>query len=209
MGSSKEYNRKYNRIQRLKKVNGFVDELLKIFKIDSSFLDYVDYLRTAPLGLQLGAIEKKIAILSFYSENEKWPNRNSENKKERSLGQSFENFICKSNFTYCEKFRNIALETGRIPHNKRKHNRELRKSEIITFMLDNGHAPSDHSNSQYERATARALYNLRNDSSLISTVYTIDKCYKSGIAMRYRKLINQSINIELPLIKMTQKDLDK
>jgi hypothetical protein len=152
--------------------------------------------------------DNKNKILDFYLKNNRWPYKNSQNEKERKLGLNMENYISKKNGCYDSKLRRIVLVTGRKPTNKREHDVRGFKTEILEFLKEHGRAPSTSYEYQIIEGEARLGNKLdyytqkKNDMSLLGKVYAVDKCHKSGIQAKYRKLINESLDVDKPLIRL-------
>jgi len=152
--------------------------------------------------------KSKSRILDFYLKNNRWPSRLSTNKREKQLGVRFENFVSKEAPSYDSNFRRLAMATGRNTNNKRKHNVRGFKKEILEFVKTNGRVPSTsykYGNSEGEARLRHKLdyYTLdKNDMTFLGKVYEGDKCHRSGIPAKYRALINESLNVDRPLIRL-------
>lgn len=154
----------------------------------------------------------KLRILAFYEKTGKWPSRLGKTKTERTLGTRFENFVSKESATYDSQFRRIAMVSGRKTNNKRKHNVQEFKAQIIEFIKTNGRAPSTYSGQTIEgeaRLRAKLDYYTKkaNDMTLLGEVYSLDKCHKSAIPMKYRPIINVALKVEKPLVRMANYEL--
>jgi hypothetical protein len=149
----------------------------------------------------------KNKILDFYIKNNRWPNRRSKNQFERRLGSRFENFVAKENPCYDPSFRRIVILTGRKPTNKRTHDYKVLKKEILDFIKTNGRAPRFYTHDRGS-GEARLRGNLNRytqeygDTSLLGEVYTLDRCHRSGIPMKFRPLINGALDVDKPLIRI-------
>lgn len=157
----------------------------------------------------------KLRILAFYERNGRWPNRqNGLTENERNLGTRFENFISKKAGAYDPDLRKISIALGRKASGKKEHNVVKFKNDILNFLAEHGRVPS----TSYEHETIDGEANLRRkldyytvnckDMTLLGQVYSVDKCHKSGIPAKYRKIINESIDVEKPLVRLTQKALN-
>jgi hypothetical protein len=152
----------------------------------------------------------KNRCLDFYIKNNRWPSRLSVLKKERLLAQRFENYVSKQSKSHDPEFRKIVMRTGRISNNKRKHNVTEFKKEIMSFLREHGRVPG--SSRQYEtiEGEARLRQKLdyytkeKNDTTLLGKIYDTDKCHLSGIPLKYRRIINESLDIDKPLIRLVQ-----
>ena len=148
----------------------------------------------------------KNKILDFYLKNNRWPNRRSKNKTESRLGAKFENYVSKENFCYDPSFRRIVMSTGRKSNNKRKHDRKALKKEILDFIEVNGHVPRGYG--QGDKGEGKIRQNLYTytskygDTTFLGKVYALDPCHRSGIPMKFRALINKSLDTDKPLIRM-------
>ena len=139
--------------------------------------------------------------------NNRWPNRRSKNKAERKLGQVFENFVSKEAASYDSRMRRIAMTTGRTTNNKRKHNVNGFKEEILDFIKTYGRTPM-----RYRGETIEGEGSLRSkldrytltlkDMTFLSKVYNADPCHRSGIPSKFRPIINKALETEKPLIRL-------
>lgn len=150
--------------------------------------------------------KSKNKVLDFYVKNGRWPNCRSNKITEKTLGRRFENYVSKESKTYDPHFRRLALVTGRTTNNKRKHNVQGFKKEILDFMVVNGRAPMIRGNATEEERNLRQKLNYytseKNDMTFLSKVYGVDKCHKSGIKGKFRPLINASLDVKKPLIRL-------
>lgn len=151
--------------------------------------------------------ETKNKILDFYLKNHRWPSRRSSSKLEKALGTRFENFISKKSRSYDAAFRRLARATGRNTNNKRSHDVKGYKKAILEFIKNNGRVPTTYSGEMIEgEAKLRGkldYYTLRsNDMTFLGQVYDRDKCHRSGIPVKYRAIINETLNVKKPLIRM-------
>lgn len=157
-------------------------------------------------GNRLG-VSSKGKVLDFYLKNNRWPSRLSKNNTEKLLGSRFENYVSKESAMYDPHFRRIAMVTGRATNNKRKHNVEGFKKEILEFVKEHGRAPMS-----YRDQTIEGEGNLRcklnrytltlKDMTFLGKVYEGDKCHRSGIPSKFRSIINKALNVEKPLIRL-------
>jgi hypothetical protein len=157
--------------------------------------------------------KSKERVLQFFEKNGRWPNRRSESKREVKLGQRFENYISKEAPAYDPQFRRIAMVTGRKTNNKRKHNVQEFKKEIISFIETNGRVPTTYSGEKIAgEGTLRAKLDYytqtAGDMTLLGEVYSLDKCHRSAIPARFRPLINKALDIEKPLIRLANYELE-
>jgi septum formation topological specificity factor MinE len=152
--------------------------------------------------------KSKNRILDFFLANNRWPSRISENKRERVLGYRFENFVSKEAASHDPNFRRLAMATGRTSNHKRKHDVAQFKKDIVEFLQQYGRVPSTSYEYQTVEGEARLRHKLdyytkkRNDMTLLGTVYKYDKCHLSGIPVKYRKILNEQLDLEKPLIRM-------
>lgn len=157
--------------------------------------------------LRSGNISKNKAM-DFFLKNNKWPSRLSNNKNERKLAQKFENFISKRSASYDPQFRNIVVSTGRVSNNKRGHDVVGFKKEIIEFLKTYGRVPSPSREYQVIEGEACLRNKLeyytkeKNDMTLLGIIYDNDKCHRTGIPMKYRKILNEQLKLEKPLIRI-------
>jgi hypothetical protein len=153
-------------------------------------------------------LKKKNKILDFYLSNNRWPKRNGATDTERTLATAFENYLSKESGTYDAKLRRIVMATGRKSNHKRKHDIAGYKKEIIAFMKEHGRVPSTSYKYQTFEGEARLRHKLdfytveKNDMTFLGVVYGYDKCHKSGIPAKYRALINKSLDVEKPLVRL-------
>lgn len=157
--------------------------------------------------------KSKEYILQFFEKNGKWPSRLSRYKREAKLGTRFENFISKESATFDVQLRRIAMATGRKTNNKRKHNVQEFKKEIISFIETNGRVPTTYSGEKIAgEGTLRAKLDYytqtAGDMTLLGEVYSLDKCHRSAIPARFRPLINKALDIERPLIRLANYELE-
>lgn len=150
---------------------------------------------------------KKNKILNFFLATGRWPKRTADSKRERLLGTCFENFIAKESPSYDSNLRRIARSTGRGTNNKRKHDVAGFKQQIIEFMKEYGRVPTTHAGETIEgEGTLRSKLDYytkqMNDMTLLGTIYKYDKCHLSGIPVKYRRILNEQLDLEKPLIRM-------
>jgi hypothetical protein len=158
-------------------------------------------------GSLLRGNRTKNRILDFYLKNNRWPNRRLGNKFEKVLAQRFENFVSKENGSYDATFRRIVMAMGRKTNNKRKHDKRGFKKQILDFIDQYGRTPMRYAYESIEgEGNLRAkldYYTLKqNDMTFLSKVYKKDKCHKTGIPGKYRSVINQSLDIDTPLVRL-------
>ena len=161
-------------------------------------------------GLTYLTNKSKNRVLEFYEKNGRWPNRRSEKLTESLLGQRFENYLSKESGSYDPHFRRIAMATGRTSNNKRKHDVRGFKKEILEFIAVNGMAPRVDGPLAGERNLRQKLdYYVRekHDMTFLGKVYRADKCHRSGIPGKFRPLINASLDVEKPLIRLVKSKL--
>lgn len=101
------------------------------------------------------------------------------------------------------------MATGRTTNHKRKHDVKGFKKEILQFMETHGRAPMSrrHQTVEGEGCLREKLnrYTLElKDMTFLGEVYGKDKCHRSGIPGKYRKLINESLDVEKPLIRLVK-----
>lgn len=150
----------------------------------------------------------KNKCLDFYVKNNRWPSRLSALKTERQLAQKFENYVSKQSLTHDPEFREIVVSTGRVSNNKRKHNIAEFKKEIIAFLEEHGRVPSTSREYETVEGEARLRNKLdyytkqKNDMTLLGKVYETDKCHLSGIPSKYRKIINEALDVDKPLVRL-------
>lgn len=160
-----------------------------------------------PGGLSVGN-KSKNQCLDFYLKNNRWPSRLSPFKRERSLAQKFENYVSKQSKSHDPEFREIVMSTGRISNNKRKHNIAKFKEEIIAFLEEHGRVPTTSRQCEIVEGEARLRNRLdyytkqKNDMTLLGKIYDTDKCHLSGIPSKYRRIINEALDVDKPLIRM-------
>lgn len=175
--------------------------------------EYRDLIKTRVIkGKWAGCVRNgnrtKNKVLDFYVKNGRWPSRNSSKAAERRLGATFENYTSKESGTYDSAFRDIVVATGRVSNNKRKHNVDGFKQEILDFIQEHGRAPTTYAGAKIEgegRLRQKLdYYTLKNnDMTLLGKVYETDKCHRSGIPAKFRPVINEAIgNVSKPLIRL-------
>lgn len=152
--------------------------------------------------------KSKNKCLDFYLKNNRWPNRLSIFKRERQLAQRFENYVSKQNKSYDPEFRKLVMSTGRVSNNKRKHNVAEFKKEIIAFLEEHGRVPTTSRECEIFEGEGRLRNKLdyytkkKNDMTLLGKIYDTDKCHLSGVPSKYRKIINEALDIDKPLIRI-------
>lgn len=156
----------------------------------------------------LRGVKSKNEILDFYLKTTKWPSRLSKNRIERKLATRFENFVSKESATYDPRLRRLAMATGRTTNNKRKHDIQGFKKQILEFIETNGRVPTTSRKYETIEGESRLRNRLdyytgdKNDMALLGQVYAADKCHKSGIPSKFRAIINEALNTKKPLIRM-------
>ena len=159
-------------------------------------------------GMTLKGNNTKNKILDFYISNNCWPNRRSVSKREKKLGQKFENFMSKESGSYDSHFRRLVMLTGRKSNNKRSHDRKVLKKEILDFIMKYGRVPNYYGNRQEIGGESKLRSNLNRytleygDMTFLGEVYSLDPCHRSGIPSKYRAIINESLIVEKPLIRL-------
>ena len=43
--------------------------------------------------------------------------------------------------------------------------------------------------------------------TLLGRIFEVDKCHLSGIPMKYRAIINKSLDVERPLVRLPKREL--
>jgi hypothetical protein len=159
-------------------------------------------------GMTIKGNRTKNRILDFFLTENRWPDRKSTKKREQALGQRFENYVSKQAASYDPQFRRIVMLTGRKSNHKRKHDVQGFKKEILAFIKEHGRVPSTSYQYQTNEGEARLRHKLdyytqtKKDMTLLGKIYETDKCHLSGIPVKYRKLINESLDVEKPLIRL-------
>lgn len=157
--------------------------------------------------------KSKLQILDFFEKNGRWPSRLSLHKREVKLAQRFENFVSLKGPSTDPEFRKIALASGRKSNHKRDHNVQEFKKEIIAFILENGRVPTSKSGEKIQGES-----NLRHkldyytdhakDMTFLGEVYSLDRCHKSGVPMKFRPIINRSLDTEKPLVSLANYEIE-
>lgn len=155
----------------------------------------------------------KERILLFFEKNGKWPSRLSKSNREKKLGYRFENYTSKVSLSYDAELREIVMITGRKSNNKRKHNISEFKKEIVSFIETYGRVPTVYCGETIPgegklRAKLDYYTKVNRDTSLLGKVYSMDKCHMSGIPMKFRRIINLSLETEKPLIRLAKYELE-
>lgn len=178
------------------------------YQLASSYRDRLNKGLFGANGILKRSIRSKNKVLDFFLGNGYWPSRLSKSKKERVLAARFENYISKENLCFDQELRDLSLATGRTTNNKRKHDVDGHKKEILEFLKTHNRAPSTSYGYSLIDGEARLRHKLdyytldKNDMTLLGKVYEVDKCHRSGIAAKYRAIINQSLDVEKPLIRL-------
>ena len=143
-------------------------------------------------------------ILKWAEKYGKLPSRLSEDKKERKLACRMENYLSKKSKSFDPEFRNIIYSKyPRKVNNKRDHDKEQRIREAIEFVKENNRVPfhSEAIDSTPEERLMRSIIsNYTSPSSplynedLVKTIKNIDKCYLTGIPVKYRRCINNALD---------------
>lgn len=149
----------------------------------------------------------KNRVLDFFLKHNRWPERKSEKVTERTLGYRFENYMSKAAPAFDEEFRTLVMLTGRVSNNKRNHDVAGFKKEILEFIEKHGRAPNRYRFAKIEgEGNLKAkldYYTLKkNDMSFLGEVYALDKCHRSGIPMKFRRILNEQLEVEKPLVRM-------
>jgi hypothetical protein len=178
----------------------------KLYRIIEKYRSLLKIRKYKNGRLKIGNRSKNL-VLDFYLKNNRWPSRLSPNKREKRLAQRFENYISKESLSFDPNFRRIAMVTGRTTNNKRKHDIEGFKREILEFIKDNGRAPI-----RYSAEVIEGEGNLRSkldrytltlkDMTFLGKIYELDRCHRSGIPYRFRAIINEALDVEKPLIRL-------
>lgn len=174
-----------------------------------SIREFREYLNKQFLGANKWVkkgLRTKNRVLNFFDKNSRWPSRLGKTKAEQKLGASFENYVSKESGSYDPNFRNLAMNNGRKTNNKRKHNVKGFKKDILSFIKENGRTPSSRGPIE-ETLLRRKLDHytyVNNDMTLLGKVYALDPCHKSGIPSKFRKLINESLDVSKPLVRLVK-----
>lgn len=155
----------------------------------------------------LRGVKNKNIVIDFYIKYNRWPSRLSKSKLERRLGTRFENYVSKESGSYDSSFRRLSRVLGRNTNSKRKHDVRNNKNAILEFIENHGRVPTTYGGQVIEgeaRLRSKLDYYTKvgNDMTLLGKVYKADKCHKSGVPAKYRPIINQTLDIEKPLIRM-------
>lgn len=155
-------------------------------------------------GATLRGVKTKNRVLDFYLKNGRWPNRRATNKREKTLATCFENYVSKEAASYDPHFRRLAMAAGRGTNNKRKHDIPGNKKKILEFIKTNGRTPSiDVKEEKALRHKLNYYTQEKNDMTFLGEVYEVDKCHRSGIYGKYRKIINEALaDSTAPLIRL-------
>ncbi len=155
----------------------------------------------------------KNRILDFYEKNGRWPSRRSKSVRERYLGYRFENLVSKEAGAYDAQMRRIAMVSGRKTNNKRKHDVQGFKKQVIEFIEQHGRIPARYADQKIQgegilRARMDYYIDDKNDMSFSGEIYSRDKCYRTSIPYKFRPLINRALEeTEKPLIRMANYEL--
>jgi len=180
------------------------------------FQDYRKVLRDSLntggyLGQRKKSVRTKNALFDFFLQHNRWPSRKSLKIREKKLGIAFENYMSRECAGFDEKFRNIVMATGRVSNHKRKHNIKGFKEEIVNFMKEHGRVPTSHNGAVVTgegslRNKLDYYVKVKHDMSFLGTVYKFDKCHRSGVPAKVRKIINQNIELDRPLIRLIREE---
>lgn len=149
---------------------------------------------------------KKRKILRFFKIYGRWPKRTSTDVRERSFGMAFENYVSKQCVNYDRALRRVAIASGRVSNHKRPHDPVQFKLDILEFIKTNGRVPRRYREGGPLEGNLRCKLEYytqeKNDMTFLGQVYEVDKCHKSGIPTRFRRFLNNTLDIEKPLIRL-------
>ncbi len=183
------------------------------------FADYRRSLKQAVLdraakGWKTNGISKtnkyKNQSVDFFLKNNRWPSRLSLGVSERKLAVRFENYISVKSPQCDSVLRSLVMATGRTSNNKRSHNVQAFKNDILAFMEENGRAPATGSGPDFSLEEKRLRQKLdyyttnANDMSFLGQVYDLDQLHRSGIPMKYRAILNDQLNLSKPLVRLVK-----
>lgn len=141
---------------------------------------------------------KKKEILEWCEKNKTTPKRDSENPYEVTLASRMHNYISPSADSYDPKFRRAMKKFGVISRKKRKHNREKRKKEVISFIEKHGRVPSSMVKAEKRiHATYAGLISPAHneyDPEFKKELKEYDKCLGSHIPLKFRRSINEAMH---------------
>lgn len=164
---------------------------------------------------KIEAYRTKLEIISFFLKKKRWPSKLALGKNELKLAYRLHNYVIQSHKAHDPAILKLVQSNGRRTSSKNEKIRQLQKSKILDFVLENGRVPSVHSGkTQEEIKLGRILSvfekntNKKKDAEFLNKISTIDKCYKSGIQYKYRPLINASLVSDGPLVDMNKKELN-
>ena len=79
---------------------------------------------------------------------------------------------------------------NRTPNNKRKHEKEVRIKNLLSFVEENNRIPTRTSSEEKELYNVYKNYTTPSahgySTSLTKKIAKIDKCFKTGIPCKYR-----------------------
>ena len=193
---SLKIHRKYLKARRI--VKKYQDKLQRDFKL----------VKTGKIQA-LRIFRSKNRCLNFFLKNNKWPKRNGETVTERTLATRLENYLAKTSLTYDYSLRRIVIAFGRKSNHKRKHDVQGFKTEILNFLAEHGRAPTTKSGEVIPgegnlRHKLDYYTKQGNDMTFLGLVYKEDPCHRSGIPMRFRRILNQQLSVEKPLIRLVK-----
>lgn len=147
---------------------------------------------------RLNSESTKKRIILWAEKHGRLPNRKSNKDVEKRYGTRMENYLSPLSGSFDAAFRELIYSKfPRKINNKRTHDKKLRMKEILMFVQENNRVPSDKVGE--ERKLTASLWNYTNPNSptynktLESKILKIDKCYRTGIAKKYRQCINNAL----------------
>ena len=185
----------------------------KFYRIIDRYRKYLaEKYRKTGYKTTLKTNKAKNKILDFYLKNNRWPKHNGQTKTERNLACRFENYIARGGSPQFDaNLRRIVMSTGRKSNNKRKHDRKTLKREILDFIVKYGHVPNNYNRPHEIEGEGKLRVNLDRytgkygDMGFLGQVYSLDPCHRSGIPLKFRPLINKSLDVDKPLVRMVSK----
>lgn len=184
----------------------------KLARTLQRYLDLLDVRKKRSKGKKGNfgnSYNSKVRIIKFFDKNGEWPSKFSPYVLDKQLASRLVNYVSKTSLMYDPVLRLIVLATGRKASGKRPHNMPLFKAQILEFAKLHGRAPCRYQDEvipgEGNLKAKLDYYTLeKNDMAFLGEVYRLDKCHRSGIPNRFRPMINESLDVEKPLIRLVK-----
>ena len=147
--------------------------------------------------------KRKKSCLVFVEKHGRMPSRYSHDDYERKLASAIGNYTSKASLSYDAEFSKLLLETTpKMSNDKAPHNPEKRKQELLDFVRLNRRTPSVRIEGESKLWGYLNYYcgpsnrEKEENISLFEEICNIDKCYRTNIAKKFRRSINEALGKE-------------